>query len=237
MAELYNVFFYQPIFNLLIFLYNIIPGHDLGVAIIVLTIIVKLALYPLSSQAIKGQKELQELQPKLKKLKQEYKDDKEGLAKATMEFYKKEKVNPFSSCLPLLIQFPFLIAVYQVFRTGIINGGRLDLLYHFVSNPGVINTISFGILDLSKGSIILALLVGIAQFFQVKMLPTKVPDKNIQGAKDENMMASMNKQMVYIMPIFMAIISMGLSSGLVLYWFVNTLLTIMQQFIIFRKKS
>ena len=237
MIELYNVFFYQPIFNLLIFLYNIIPGHDLGVAIIVLTIMVKLALYPLSSQAIRGQKELQELQPKLKKLKQEYKDDKEGLAKATMEFYKKEKVNPFSSCLPLLIQFPFLIAVYQVFRTGIVNGGRLDLLYHFVSNPGFINTISFGILDLSKRSLILALLVGIAQFFQVKMLPTKVPDKNIQGAKDENMMATMNKQMTYIMPAFMVIISIGLSSGLVLYWFVNTLLTIMQQFIIFKSKK
>ena len=147
MIELFNTVLTEPLFNLLVFLYNNIPGNDFGIAIILLTILIKLALLPLSHQAIKGQKALQDLQPKMEVIKKQYKNDKEGQAKAMMELYKAEKVNPLSSCLPLLIQLPFLLAVYQVLIKGF-HPESLGLLYSFVQNPGFINHISFGFLDL-----------------------------------------------------------------------------------------
>ena len=119
MLQLFNLILFQPLFNLLIFLYNFIPGHDLGLAIIILTVIIKLILYPLAQQSLKSQKALQELQPKLDSLKKQFGHDKEKLAKEMMVLYKQEKVNPLSSCLPLLIQLPFLIAVYRVFASGL----------------------------------------------------------------------------------------------------------------------
>jgi len=236
MTELFNTLLYQPLLNLLVFIYNIIPGSDLGVAIILLTVLIKLVLYPLSRQSIRSQKALQDLQPKLDALKKQYKNDKEKLAKEMMQLYKDEKVNPMSSCLPLLIQLPFLIAVFQVFRTGL-DAGSLELLYPFIQNPGQLNPISFGFLDLGKTNVVLAVLTGLAQFWQSKMLITKRPPKDMAGSKDEDMTAIMNKQMLYFMPVLTVIIGVSLPAGLILYWFVTTLLTVAQQQLIFKKKK
>jgi len=236
MIEILKTIFYVPLLNLLVWIYNVIPWPDLGVAIIILTIVIKLALYPLNKKAIVSQKALQDLQPKLEEIKSKYKGDREGQAKATMELYKKEKINPASSCLPMLVQLPFLIAVYQVFRTGLDNGS-LEYLYSFVANPGVLNTIAFGWLDLSERSISLAILAGIAQFWQGRMLSTKKPPIKTAGAKDESMTAMMNKQMLYVMPVFTVIIGISFPAGLTLYWFVNTLLTGFQQLLIFKKQK
>ncbi len=234
MGYLFNLIFYQPLFNLLIFFYNIIPGHDIGLAIIFLTILIKLILYPLSLKAIKAQKALNELQPKIEEIKKKFKDQKDKMAQEMMELYKKSKVNPFSSCLPLLIQLPFLIAVYRVFIKGLGSEG-LEMLYPFISNPGHINSISFGILDLARPNLVLALLAGAAQFWQAKMMPVKQPPKSMPGAKDESVTAMMNKQMLYFMPILTVFIGVSLPGGLTLYWFLTTLLTVGQQYFYFKK--
>lgn len=233
---MFQTFFYQPIFNLLIWLYNIIPGHDLGLAIIALTVIIKLALLPLSKQSIKSQKALQELQPKIDEIKKKYADKKEEQAKAMMELYKQEKVNPFSSCLPLLVQLPFLWAVFRVFRNGL-NGGSLDLVYSFISRPETLKLTSFGFLDLSQSNMVLAVLAGLAQFWQAKMMSTKRPEIKSEGSKDENMMAIMNKQMLYFMPVLTVVICMRFPSGLALYWLTTTILTALQQLYIFKRKE
>jgi len=237
MIQLYNVILFQPMLNLLVFLYNVIPGHDLGIAIILLTVIIKALLYPLAAQSIKSQKALQELQPKVEAMKAQYKDDKEKQAKEMMRLYKENKVNPLSSCLPLLIQLPFLIAVYQVFGQGL-HSASLQLLYPFIVNPGPLNQISLGFLDLSKASLVLAIVTGLAQFWQTKMLTTKMPPKAVAktpGAKDEDMMAVMNKQMLYFMPVMTVFIGATLPSGLVVYWLTMTLLTVAQQAVMFKK--
>ncbi|MFH1457376.1 MAG: YidC/Oxa1 family membrane protein insertase [Patescibacteria group bacterium] len=236
LVNLYNTILYQPIFNLLVWFYNVIPGHDIGLAIIALTVVIKLILYPLSQQSIRGQKALQELQPKMEELKKKYKDKPQELTKATMNLYKQEKISPFSSCLPLLIQFPFLIAVYQVFRKGLTNGQSLEILYKFVNNPGELNPISLGFFDLSKPNILLAIMAGIAQFWVSKMLISK-KQPNVPGAKDEAMTSVMNKQMMYFMPVITIVIGLSLPSGLTLYWFITTLLTGIQQLIFFKKKT
>ncbi|MBT4723039.1 membrane protein insertase YidC [Candidatus Falkowbacteria bacterium] len=234
MIELYNTILYEPVLNLLIYLYNIIPGNDIGIAIIVLTVIIKLILLPFSAQSIKSQKALQEIQPKLEALKKKYKDDKEKLASETMLLYKEQKVNPLSSCLPLLIQFPFLIAVYQAFRTGLGSKEIDQYLYSFVANPEHINTITLNFVDLAQASIALAVLAGLAQFIQTKMLSTKPKKATSSGAKDEALMANMNKSMIYFMPLITIVIGAQLPAGLTLYWFTTTVLTVLQQKLIFK---
>lgn len=235
MLEFFNTILTQPIFNLLVFLYNIVPGNDIGIAIILITILIKAALFPLSQQSIKGQKALQDLQPKIEELKKQHKGNKEKMAQEMMALYKQEKVNPMSSCLPLLIQLPFLIAVFHVFNTGL-QQDSLDMLYSFVSNPGSLNTISFGFIDLAESNFVLAVITGLAQFWQTKMLIHKRQPK-VDGSKDEDMMANMNKQMMYFMPIITVVIGSSLPAGLVLYWLLTTVLTGVQQKFLFNKKK
>lgn len=235
---MFETFFYQPILNLLVFLYNIVPGNDLGVAIVLLTIIVKTVMFPLSKKAIESQKGLHEIQPEIDAINKKHKNNREALGKATLDLYKEKKISPFSSCLPLLVQLPFLFAVFRVFRNGF-GGNSLDLVYPFITRPEHINTISFGIFDLSAPhNIVLAVLAGIALYFQTKMMMARKPAPKVPSKTDkpeqEDMMSMMNKQMVYVMPVFTAFISYSYPSGLALYWFLTTLLTIAQQHYLFR---
>jgi YidC/Oxa1 family membrane protein insertase len=234
MLYLYNLILYRPIYNALVFLYNAIPWHDMGLAIIILTIVLKAVLYPLNVKALKSQKALQELEPKMSAIKERFKDNKQEQAKAIMDLYKQEKVSPFSSCLPLLLQLPFLIAIYQAMQASLASNG-FEVLYPFVANPGTVNSMSLGFLNLAKPSYVLAILAGVSQFFQTKMLTAKQPPKSAgAGAKDEGQMAMMNKQMQYMMPLMTVFIGVSLPAGLTLYWFVMTILTIGQQWLIFR---
>lgn len=232
--EIFQTFFYQPILNLLVFLYNIFG--DLGIAIIFLTLIVKLILFPLSKKSIKSQKALQDLQPKIDELKKKHKGDQQALSLELMALYKENKVNPFSSCFPLLIQLPFFIAIFRVFRDGFAQN-HLDLLYPFIKNPETINAISLGFFNLSEKSIVLAVLAGLAQFWQAKMMTTKKPAIDVKGSKDESMTAIMNKQMLYVMPAVTVFIGITMPAGLTLYWFLTTLFTALQQKIVFKKKE
>lgn len=211
----------------------------MGLAIIALTVVVKAILWPFTQASLKSQKALQELQPKLNELKVKFKDDKEGLAKAMMELYAAEKVNPLSSCLPILVQIPILIALYQVLSDGLA-GQKLDLLYPFVANPGQINTNFFGLLDLTVASLPLAVLAGGLQFVQAKMLmPKKIPEQvqGKEGAKDEEMLKAMNVSMMYMMPVMTVVIGAKLPGGLTLYWVMVTVISVFQQWLVLRKKK
>lgn len=235
MSHFFQLILTQPMFNGFVALYNLIP--DVGVVILIITILIKLILYPLTKSSIKSQKALTDLQPRLNELKEKYKDDKQRVAQETMKLYKENHVNPFASCLPLLIQLPILIALYYVLQS-VLKGNQFDLLYPFLHNPGSINKISLGLFDLEKSSYVLAALAGGAQFWQSKMMTRKRPDKPVApGAKDEDTMAMMNKQMLYLMPIMTVFIGISLPAGLTLYWFLSTLFTALQQLVMFKKKA
>ncbi|MDO8424673.1 MAG: YidC/Oxa1 family membrane protein insertase, partial [bacterium] len=219
-----------PLFNAVILIYLYLPGQDFGLAVIILTLLIKLVLYPLGVQAIRSQKGLSQLQPRMKEIQEKFKNDKEQQSKAMMEFYKKEKINPFSGCLPLLIQFPLLIGLYQVFWKGF-GETQLKFLYSFVPNPGQIDMSFLGIMDLGQASIVLAVLTGVAQFFQGKMMEAK--QKSPAGSSDMSQM--MQKQMIYFLPIFTVFILWRLPAAVALYWLTTTLFTIAQQYIILKK--
>jgi len=232
----YQTILYQPLFNALVFLYQYLPGRDFGMAVIVLTALIRILFYPLMIKSIKSQKVLSELQPKIQEIQQKYKNDKEKQAKATMELYQKEKINPFGGCLPLLIQLPILIALYQVFWRGL-QPEQLSQLYSFVPNPGAIHPLFLGIMNLAQPSLILAVLAGISQFFQTKMVTPKTP----KVKKDQGQMAQfsgmMQKQMLYFFPIFTVLILLRLPAAIGLYWIVTTLFSILQQYLVFAKRT
>lgn len=229
----FNTILYRPLLNVLILLYEYLPGHDFGVAVIVLTILIKFLFYPLGIKAIKSQKALSELQPKVKEIQEKYKDNKEQQTREIMGLYKKEKINPFSGCLPVLIQLPVLIALYRVFWSGL-QPEQMALLYSFVPLPGTINPTFFGIVDLAKPNLIIAFLAGIFQFIQIKKAtPKSKKDKK----QDSGFSGQMQKQMQYFMPAFMVLILFRLPSAVGLYWLTTTLFTIVQQYVIFRKKN
>lgn len=234
MIQLYTTLLYQPLLNLLVFFYAALPVHDLGLAIILVTVVTKLLLFPLAQVSLRSQRALQRIQPKLEALKQQHKNDKAKLTAATMELYKQEKVNPFSSCLPLLIQLPFLIAVYQVFQKGIASQD-MNLLYPFIQNPGTLNTVAFGFLNLGAANIPIAILAALAQFWQTKMMVTTKPPVATSAAKDEAMLSTMNKQMMYMMPLMTVFLGVTLPGGLMLYWLFTTVLAIAQQWYFLRE--
>ena len=226
LIDVFNVFLYQPLLNALILLYQYIPGHDFGIAVIVLTVIIRILFYPLTAQSIRSQKKMAELQPKLQKIQQEHKDNKEKQTKAMMELYRKEKFNPFSGCLPLLIQLPILIALYQVFWKGF-QPEQLNFLYSFITSPGEINPIFLGVVNLSNPNIVLAVVAGIAQFFQSKTMAPKKSAKTKAGGSQISQM--MQKQMLYIFPVVTFFILCQLPAALGLYWITTAVISVIQQ--------
>ena len=231
MSQLFHSFVYQPIYNALILIYNIIPGHDLGVAIILLTIIIRFFLYPISKKQIESQKKLQDLQPEIKKIQDKYKNDKEKQGRALMEFYKEKKVNPASGCLPLVVQIVFFIALYRAFIAGLNFDSGCNDLYNFVACPSGINVKFFGVLNLAKPNVILAVIAAAGQFVQTKMMMTKSPMPVNKG----DFSSIMNQQMLYLGPLLTLFIGMKFPAGLALYWVVNTLFAIVQQYLAMKK--
>ena len=235
MGFIWTSIFYQPLFNLLVLVYGWV-GHDMGLAIIAITIILKLVLYPLSQKSLVSQRALQQIQPKIAELKERFKNQKDALAREMMALYQKEKVSPFSSCLPVLVQLPFLIALYQVFNNSV-KPESMYLLYSFIPNPGELSNSLFGLWNLGSTGWVnwpIALLTGLAQYWQTKMLVTKKPEIAVPASRDESITATVNKQMLYIMPAMTVFFGIKLPGGLVLYWLVNTLLTILQQYFTFK---
>ncbi|MBZ9571747.1 membrane protein insertase YidC [Patescibacteria group bacterium] len=229
LINIFNKILYQPLFNILVLLYQYLPGKDLGIAIIFLTLLTKALFYPLSKQSIKSQKALSNLQPKIQDIQKKYKDDKEKQALAMMELYQKEKINPFSGLLPLFLQIPILIALYRVFLRGFHPEEMLSL-YNFIPHPGNISPLFLGILDLNKPSPILAIFTGVFQFFQSKMVAPKAKGKTDRFSQ------IFQKQILYFFPIFTIFILLKLPSAIGLYWLVVTIFSIIQQYFILKKR-
>jgi YidC/Oxa1 family membrane protein insertase len=212
---------------------------NLGLSILLFTLIIRSLLVPLSIPALRSQKKMRALQPELKKLKDKHGDDKKALQTAQMELYKKYNANPLSGCLPQIVQLVILIFLYRI-------------LVGFLNNPeahgAIINT-TFLWLDLSKpdGKYILPVLAGLTQLILSIMImpggevadvvPNNSKDKKIQAEnkKEEDtadMAAAMQKQMLFVMPITTAFIALRFPSGLTLYMIATTIFSIVQQYVL-----
>jgi len=223
-AAIFNTFFYRPLLNALILLYQFIPGNDFGVAIIFLTLLIKVLMYPLNLKALRSQKMIAELEPKIKEIREKFKDNKERMAKETMALYSEAKINPLSGIFLILIQMPVLIGLYQVFSKAVL-GDQLDL-YSFVSHPGSIN-FQFLIFDLAGPNVFLALSSALLIFFQTKLLQAKTKTKP-KKRKELQFAESFQKQMNYFFPLLTFFILTRVPSAISLYLIVSTAFSVIQ---------
>jgi YidC/Oxa1 family membrane protein insertase len=227
-VQIWNTVLYEPFINLLALIVSIVPGGDLGIAVILLTILVKLALFPLSQKSINSQAKMKDLEPELNKIKNSGKS-KEEQARLTFELYKTSNVNPFSGCLLLLIQIPIIFALYYVFFKGL--NFDATLLYSFVPKPENLNTMFLGLIDISGKSYLLAVIAGISQYLQAHYMPKATPsnDPNKIPSFSESFAKSMQVQMKYVFPFVVFFISYNISGAIALYWAVSNLFAVGQQ--------
>lgn len=240
-STIWHALFFNPVYNGLVYFIDTVPGGDVGVAIICITLLVKLLLLPLSYKAARTQIVMRELDPKLKEVKEKFKDDREAQARAMMELYKEAGLNPFASVFLLLIQIPVIIAVYfSVSRGGGVPLPEINtaLLYSFVPNPETVNMIFLGIVNIAAKSLPLALLAGVTQFIQAKLATPKSEPRKPDEAPSlqADFARSMQLQMRYVMPIIIFVVAYTVSAAVALYFTVSNLVMIGQEFLIRRHK-
>ncbi len=244
MGWLFNELLYRPLFNSMVFFYNTIPGADVGIAIIITTLIVRVLMIPLYRASIRSQREITIIQPILKELQVKYKDDRQKMSEELMKAYKEHNVNPFAGILLLIVQIPILIAIYNV-SLNLFKPETYPALYSFVTLPEKFNTLSFGFLDVSSPqNIILALLVGLSQYYQIKLIikrtqPKKDTKKEKKKKKSDtpevpDFATTLNKQMLFLMPILVTIFAFTLPASMSLYWITTTVFTIVQEFFLIK---
>ena len=228
---IFNTILYQPMLNFLVLIY--VYTNNFGVAVIALTLLIKFLTNPLNDKALKSQKAMAEIQPRLQEIQKRNKDNQQKQAEEMMALYKEKKFNPFSGIFLLFIQIPILWALFYVFKGGItINP---EYIYSFISLPQVINPHFLGI-DLSKPNIILAVITAVAQFFQAKTGTPKTPKSDTKDTASK-VSEMVTKQMVFFIPLITFFVLYSLPAALGLYWLITTVFTIFQQRKIFNKKE
>jgi YidC/Oxa1 family membrane protein insertase len=237
MSYIYNTFIFNPLYNGLIYLIDVFPWADAGIAVIILTIIVRLILFPLSKKAIVTQVRMKEIEPELNRLKETV-PDKQQQAVKVMALYKEKGVNPFSSFLVLIIQLPIIYALYSIFINSGLPVVKDALLYSFVSSP-IINMHFLGIMDIGVRSIPLSIIAAAAQFFQLHYsLSATAPKPNTNAPKGPpsqmDMAQNMMKNMKYVFPVIVFLISYKISAVVALYWAISSLFTLGQELVVRR---
>ncbi len=237
MSYIYHTFIFNPLYNLLVGLFNVLPWIDAGIAVVFLTIIVRFILFPLSKKAVLTQIRMREIAPLLEGLKEKHKDKPEELARKTMAIYKEQKVNPFSGVFLILLQLPVIWALYQIFLHAGFPNVNTNILYSFVKIPDFIDIQFLGLFDITGKSLVLALLAALSTYFQIKLAANKMPpiDKDAKKTFGNDLARSMQTQMKYFFPIIVFFIAFKISGVIALYWLTSNLFTIAQEYWIQKK--
>ncbi|MEX0652182.1 MAG: YidC/Oxa1 family membrane protein insertase [Candidatus Paceibacterota bacterium] len=228
-SYLFSTVIYDPLYNSLVFLINHIPYADMGIAVVILTIGVKLILLPLAQSAIRSQIMMNAVKPELEEIRETYKDNKQEQAQKTMALYKEKRINPFAMILPLLIQLPIIFGLYWVFFKGGFPEINADILYSFVSVPDMVNMNFIGFVDMAGKSIVLAVLAGVTQFIHTRISFPKFDTKNKEQSFKNDLARSMQIQMRYVLPVIIGVISYSISAAIALYWTTSNIFAILQE--------
>jgi len=228
-STFFHAVFYNPIYNTLVALVALVPGGDVGVAVILLTILIRLILLPFSLSAARTQRAMKTLEPKIKELKEKHKGDKEKEALETLSLYREAKVNPFASILTVFIQIPVLLALYWVFYNepfSTINAARL---YTLTPVPDFISLEFLGIISVAGKSIILAVLAGLTQFLQAHMALSGTMKPSPGGGMQNDFQRVMGMQLKYVFPFLIGAISYTTSGAIALYFITTNLAGSLQE--------
>ncbi len=232
---IYHSAIYEPLYNGLVFLLSLFPmWMNVGIAIIIFTIIIKLILFPFSKMAIVTQIRMKLLEPKINGIKEKYKKDKQEQSIQMMKLYKEHKLNPFSSILLILIQIPIIIALYRIFLFGGLPDINLEILYNFVSAPKAVSMSFFGA-DMSEKSYVFAFLAGLSQFFQAKFAIPAMPKTDGSKSIKNDLAKTMHLQMRYVLPVIIFFVSYHVTAAVALYWVTSNIFAIGQELVVRRK--
>jgi len=240
-SSIWHNFFFDPVYNGLIFFVNHVPGGDVGVAIILTTIVVKVVLLPLSVKAAKTQVVMREIEPRLRELREKI-TDKQEQARQMMDIYKEAGINPFASILLLFLQIPIIIALYLAVYSG---GGvalpaiNTELLYSYIPSPETISMMFLGFMDITARSLPLAFLAGLTQFIHAQLsIPKPEPrDPDAEPNMKDDLARSMQTQMRYVMPAIIFVVAYTISAAIALYFTVSNLMSIAQEYIVRRHRD
>ena len=228
----FHVAIYQPLYNGLVFLVGVVPLHDVGLAVIALTIVVRLVLFPLSKKAVEAQMAMKEIAPEIEELKKKHKDNKEAQSKAIFALYKEKNIHPFAGLAIVLLQFPILIGLYWVFANGGLPSIDSAALYSFVRVPEAVNMSFLGIISMSQKSISLAILAGVTQFAytRLSMGPAATKDPSpVESSLSNDMAKSFDMQARYVLPAMIGVIGFSMAAAAPLYWTASNLFMIIQE--------
>lgn len=231
--NIWETLIYEPLYNALVFILHSIPGHYAWLGVVILTLTIRVLLFPIYQKMIKSQKALKETQPIIKELQEKYKNDRQVLATKVMEVYKDKKVNPFSMIGYLLfIQVPIFLGLYYVFAKGLVS--HQGALYSFTQFPDTINTFFFNIDLLVKGSFVIAIFAGMAQFFHGRntlALQPDVPARKEGEAPNfqDELQRSLRFQTTYFIPVLITVTAYFFPAAIGLYWIINSLFSIVQE--------
>ena len=228
----FNALIFNPLYNGLVFLITVVPGADVGIAVILLTIFVKVLLFPLAHKVAHMQVRMRDLTPKIDEVKETYKDDKQKQTLEMMALYKEHNVRPFLSLLVVLIQLPIILGLYWVFFRGGLPELRPELLYAFTPIPDMINMQFIGLVDMGGRSVVLALLAGISQFAHGHFALPKPKPRSDSPTMKEDLARSFHVQMKYVMPVIVIVISYTISAAIALYWATSNIFSIGQELVV-----
>ena len=233
MSSFFHTTLYIPIYNLLILLVDKVPGGDIGLAVVLVTIIVRLIVMPLSFSAQKTARAMKEIEPEMKEIREKLKENKEEQAKAMMALYKEKGVNPFASILTILIQLPIVITLYWVFHNKALLTVDPSLLYSFVPVPVLVSPLFLGIITITSTSIVLAALTAATQFllalYAIPAAPKATEDKSMQA----DISRAMTLQMRYVFPVIMGFIAYA-SGAIAIYFITSNLFGVVQEYFVRR---
>ena len=244
MIAFFKTIIYTPLYNVLVLLLNI-SWIDAGIATVILTVLVKVVLYPIAKKSIITQAKMKEKEGDLALIKERYKDKQEQAVKV-MEFYKINNINPFSSILTVIIQIPIIFSLYYIFFKSGLPHIDTSILYSFIKAPASVSMNFLGLIDVSQKSIVLAFLAAASSFWQMHLASTSSPALPLAKGKGEKISSSagaqdfsqmMTKQMKYTMPVIVFFISWKISAIVALYWFVSNLVGIAQDVYVRRQMA
>ena len=231
----FHAVIYDPIYNAVAFFVGVIPTHDIGIAIILVTIVVRVIIFPLSGRAIKAQMAMKKIAPQVEQIKNKYKDNKEAQGKAIFALYRERGVHPFASIGLVLIQFPVLIGLYWVFYAGGFPNVNPALLYSFVHVPTSVNMEFLGLVDMSKRSIIIGVLAALTQFIytRLSMGPRQkaLEATPVEASLSGDMAKSFDLQARYMLPLLIGVIAYTIPSAAPLYWVTSNIFMIIQEYL------
>ncbi len=241
-SYIWHTFFFNPVYNSLVFFVDVVPAGDIGIAIIFTTILIKMILLPLSVKAAKTQKIMREIEPELREIKEKYKDKREEQAQAMLKVYREAGMNPFSAIFVIILQIPLVIALYlSVFGYDGYSLPEIntELLYQFITVPTEISMMFLGVTDMAERSVFLAALVGITMFWHMRFVLPEPKLKKADATPDfkEDFARSMQLQMRYVMPVIMMVIAYVISAAIALYFLVSNIFAILQEFYIRRHRK